>query len=100
MQPHGPLRRHEGMHLRRAPLTAILTAVLVTAVAGVAAAQPAARAASAAQAAPAARPSGAWGRVGPGWVLVQDTTAHPEGGRSGPETLDLISPAGTTYQLA
>ena len=93
------------MHLRRAPLTAILTAVLFTAgtMAGVAAAQPAARAASAAPAAPAvraARASVPWDHVGPGWVLVQDTTAHPEGGRSGPETLDLISPSGTTYQLA
>ncbi|MGH3152223.1 MAG: hypothetical protein ACRDOB_16065, partial [Streptosporangiaceae bacterium] len=78
------------MHLRRAPLTAFLTAVLFTAgtMAGVAAAQPAARAAV------------PWDRVGPGWVLAQDTTAHPEGGRSGPETLDLISPSGTTYQLA
>jgi hypothetical protein len=28
MQPHWPRRRHEGMHLRRASLTAILTAVL------------------------------------------------------------------------
>src|ERR1700722_3314032 len=82
------------MHLRRAPLTAILTAVLFTAMAGVAAPPPAARAA------PAARPSVPWDRVGPGWVLVQDTTAHPEGGRSGPETLDLISPSGTRYQLA
>src|ERR1700733_12997198 len=105
MQPHGVLRRHEGMHLRRAPLTAILTAVLFTAgtMAGVAAAQPAARAASAAPATPAAQAAPAsvpWDRVGPGWVLVQDTTAHPEGGRSGPETLDLISPAGTTDQLA
>ena len=91
------------MHLRRASLTAILTAVLLTAagtMAGVAAAPPAARAAPAAPAAPAARASVPWARVGPGWVLVQDTTAHPEGGRSGPETLDLISPSGTTYQLA
>jgi hypothetical protein len=96
------------MRLRRVPLTAILTAVLFTAgtMAGVTAAQPAARAASTAQAgqagqaAPAARAGVPWDRVGPGWVLVQDTTARPEGGRSGPETLDLISPSGTTYQLA
>jgi hypothetical protein len=90
------------MHLRRAPLTAILTAALFTAgtLAGVAAAPPAARAASAAPATPAARASVPWDRVGSGWVLAQDTTAHPEGGRSGPETLDLISPSGTTYQLA
>ncbi len=91
------------MHLRRASLTAILTAVLLTAgiTAGVAAAaQPAAPAAAAATAAPAARAGVPWDRVGPGWILAQYTTAHPEGGRSGPETLDLISPSGTTYQLA
>jgi hypothetical protein len=40
-----------------------------------------------------------WDRVGPGWILAQYTTAHPEGGASGPETLDLISPSGTRYQL-
>jgi hypothetical protein len=91
------------MHLRRASLTAILTAVLLTAgtVAGVAAAaQPAAPAAAAAPAAPAARAGVPWDRVGPGWILAQYTTAHPEGGASGPETLDLISPSGTRYQLA
>ncbi|MGH3202654.1 MAG: hypothetical protein ACRDP5_11490 [Streptosporangiaceae bacterium] len=86
------------MHLRRAPLTAILTAVLFTAgtTAGLAAAQPA-TAAPAAQTAPAAVP---WHQVGPGWILAQYTTAHPEGGASGPETLDLIGPSGTRYQLA
>jgi hypothetical protein len=91
------------MHLRRASLTAILAAVLLTAgtTAGVAAAaQPAAPAAAAAPAAPAARASVPWDRVGPGWILAQYTTAHPEGGASGPETLDLISPSGTRYQLA
>ena len=91
------------MHLRRASLTAILTAVLLTAgtTAGVAAAaQPAAPAAAAAPAAPAARAGVPWDRVGPGWILAQYTTAHPEGGASGPETLDLISPSGTRYQLA
>src|SRR5260370_19194761 len=81
------------MPLRRASLTAILTAVLLTAgtTASVAATQ------SAASAAPAGVP---WDRVGPGWVLAQYTTAHPEGGRTGPETLNLISPSGTKYQLA
>lgn len=76
------------MHLRRASLTAILTAVLLTAgtTAGVAAS--------------AVRAGVPWDRVGPGWILAQYTTAHPEGGRSGPETLDLISPSGTRYQLA
>ena len=91
------------MHLRPASLTAILTAVLFTAgtTAGVAAAaQPAAPAAAAAPAAPAARTGVPWDRVGPGWILAQYTTAHPEGGASGPETLDLISPSGTRYQLA
>jgi TolB protein len=93
------------MHLRRASLTAILTAVLLTAgtTASVAATQPAASAAPAAvealtaSGAPAGVP---WARVGPGWILAQYTTAHPEGGASGPETLDLISPSGTKYQLA
>jgi hypothetical protein len=89
------------MHLRRVSLSAILTAVLLTAgtTAGVAAAQPAVPAAAAAAAAPAARASVPWDRVGPGWILAQYTTAHPEGGASGPETLDLISPSGTRYQL-
>ena len=87
------------MHLRRAPLTAFLTAALLTAgtaAAGTAAAGTAA-AAQPGTAAPAAVP---WHQVGPGWVLAQYTTAHPEGGPSGPETLDLISPSGTKYQLA
>src|SRR5579872_2419823 len=82
------------MHLRRAPLTAVLTAALLTA--GTAAAGTAAAAAGTA-AAPAAVP---WHQVGPGWVLAQYTSAHPDGGPSGPETLDLISPSGTKYQLA
>jgi hypothetical protein len=91
------------MHLRRASLTAILTAVLLTAgtTAGVAAAaQPPAPAAAAGPAASAARAGVPWDRVGPGWILAQYTAAHPEGGASGPETLYLISPAGTRYQLA
>jgi hypothetical protein len=85
------------MHLRRASLTAILTAVLLTAgtTAGVAAVvQPATPAAS------SARADVPWDRIGPGWILAQYNTAHPEGGRSGPVTLDLVSPSGTRYQLA
>src|SRR5580693_3929276 len=88
------------MHLRRASLTAILTAVLFTAgtTAGVAAAaQPAT---PATPATPAARAAVPWDHVGPGWILAQDTTARPGGGASGPVTLDLISPSGTRYQLA
>jgi len=91
------------MHLRRASLTAILTAVLFTAgtTAGVAAAQSAAPAAAAPAAAASATRAGVpWDRVGPGWILAQDTTARPGGGASGPVTLDLISPSGTRYQLA
>ncbi|MGH3176832.1 MAG: hypothetical protein ACRDPF_23575 [Streptosporangiaceae bacterium] len=41
-----------------------------------------------------------WNRVGPGWVLAQYTTAAPEGGKTGPVTLYLISPGGARYQLA
>src|SRR5580700_6188430 len=87
------------MHLRRASLTAILTAVLFTAgtTAGVAAATQPATPATPASAARAAVP---WDHVGPGWILAQDTTARPGGGASGPVTLDLISPSGTRYQLA
>ena len=36
----------------------------------------------------------------PGWVLAQYTTAAPEGGKTGPVTLYLISPGGARYQLA
>ena len=85
------------MHLRRASLTAILTAVLFTA--GTTASL-AASAAPATPAAPTARAAVPWDRVGPGWVLAQYTTARPAGGGSGPETLYLISPDGTKYQLA
>ena len=84
------------MHLRRAPLTAFLTAALLTA--GTAAAGTAA--AGTAAAAQSARAAVPWHQVGPGWVLAQYTTARPDGGPSGPETLDLISPSGTKYQLA
>src|SRR5215469_7845818 len=87
------------MTLRRTPLAAIATAVLSAALftTGTAAAQPA----STGQPARAAQPAGVpWNRVGAGWVLAQYTTAAPEGGKTGPVTLYLISPAGTRYQLA
>ena len=48
-----------------------------------------------------AQPAGVpWSHVGPGWVLAQYTTAAPEGGKTGPVTLYLISPGGARYQLA
>jgi TolB protein len=85
------------MSLRRTPLAvivaAVLSALLLAAgtMAGVAAAQPAR----------AAQPAGVpWGGVGPGWVLAQYTTATPEGGKTGPVVLYLISPGGARYQLA
>ena len=95
MQPRGPRVRHEGMRLRRVPLTALVTAVvsavLLTTMttAGVAAQSAAA----------SARASVPWNKVGTGWVLAQYVSAAPEGG-SGPAALDLISPGGTRYQLA
>jgi hypothetical protein len=91
------------MRLRRLPLTATVTAalsaVLLTAVlltAGL-------TASAAAQPAPTVqtpRASVPWGHVGAGWVLTQFTSAAPESGKSGPETLYLVSPSGTRYQLA
>jgi hypothetical protein len=89
------------MRLIRARLTAISTAiltVLLTALllaagtlTGVASAQP-------------ARTTGLagvpWSHVGPGWVLAQYTTAVPDGGKTGPATLYLVSPGGAKYQLA
>jgi len=77
-------------------VTAALSAVLLTAAttAGVAAAQPETK-----LAASTGRASVPWHRVGTGWVLTQYTSAAPGGG-SGPETLYLISPGGTRYQLA
>ena len=85
------------MRLIRAHLTAILT-VLLTALllaagtlTGVASAQPAASTTT----------SGVpWRDVGPGWVLAQYTTAVPEGGKTGPATLYLVSPGGARYKLA
>ena len=92
------------MKLRRTPLAAIAAAVLSAGVltaalltAGTATAQPS----SSGQQARAAQPAGVpWSRVGPGWVLAQYTTAAPEGGKSGPVTLYLVSPGGARYQLA
>jgi hypothetical protein len=84
------------MKLWRASLALIVTAVLSAVLlatgtaAGAAAAQPGGG---------TARASVPWGRVGPGWVLAQYTSAAPEGG-SGPAVLYLISPAGTRYPLA
>src|SRR5947209_5684655 len=93
------------MRLRRTPLIAIATAVLsvgaLTATlltTGTAAtAEPATTSHPANVAQPASVP---WSRVGPGWVLAQYTTAAPEGGKTGPVTLYLISPGGARYQLA
>ena len=91
------------MRLRRTPLIAIVAALLSALLlaagttVGVAAAQPA----STAQSARAAQLAGVpWSRVGPGWVLAQYTTAAPEGGKTGPVTLYLISAGGARYQLA
>ena len=89
------------MRLLRAHLTALLTALLTVlllaagtlvpgTLAGVAAAQPATTAAAGVP----------WSHVGPGWVLAQYTTAAPEGGKTGPATLYLISPGGARYPLA
>jgi hypothetical protein len=93
------------MRLRRTPLTAIATAVLsagaLTAALLITGIPAEAQPARISHAASAARPAGVpWNRVGPGWVLAQYTTAAPEGGKTGPVTLYLISPGGTRYQLA
>jgi hypothetical protein len=86
------------MRLRRTPLAAIAAAVLS---AGVLTAALLTAGTAAAQAARAAQPAGVpWSHVGPGWVLAQYTTAAPEGGKTGPVTLYLISPGGARYQLA
>jgi hypothetical protein len=85
------------MRLLRAHLTALLTALLTVVLlaagtlAGVASAQPATSAAAAGV---------PWNHVGTGWVLAQYTTAVPEGGKTGPATLYLISPGGARYKLA
>src|SRR5258705_2836709 len=86
------------MRLRPTPLTAIATAVLS---AGVLTAALLTTGAAVAQPARAAQPAGVpWSHVGPGWVLAQYTTAAPEGGKTGPVELYLISPGGARYQLA
>ena len=99
------------MRLRRTPLTAIATAVLSAGVltaalltTGTAAtAEPANTAEPGGTSHPASigRPAGVpWSHVGPGWVLAQYTTAAPEGGKTGPAALYLVSPGGARYQLA
>jgi|tagenome__1003787_1003787.scaffolds.fasta_scaffold20932988_1 hypothetical protein len=85
------------MRLTRAHLTALLTALLTVlllaagTLAGVASAQPAGD---------TGRAGVPWRHVGAGWVLTQYTTAAPEGGKTGPVALYLISPGGATYKLA
>jgi hypothetical protein len=85
------------MRLLRAHVTAVLTALLTVfllaagALAGVASAQPATSTVAAGV---------PWSHVGPGWLLAQYTTAAPEGGKTGPATLYLISPGGARYKLA
>ena len=90
------------MRLRRTPLTAIATAVLSAGVLTAALLTTGtAVGAAVAQTARAAQPAGVpWSHVGPGWVLAQYTSAAPEGGKTGPAELDLISPGGARYQLA
>ena len=93
------------MRLRRTPLIAIATAVLsagaLTAALLTTGTTADAQPARTSQPASAARLAGVpWNRVGPGWVLAQYTTAAPEGGKTGPVTLYLISPGGARYQLA
>jgi hypothetical protein len=79
-------------------LTALLTVLLLAAgtLTGVASAQPARNQ----LASDTGRASVPWSHVGPGWVLTQYTTAAPEGGKTGPATLYLISPGGAKYKLA
>jgi hypothetical protein len=87
------------MRLRRTPLTAIATAVLSAGV--LTAALLTTGTAATAEPVTSAQPAGVpWSHVGPGWVLAQYTTAAPEGGKTGPATLYLVSPGGAKYQLA
>jgi TolB protein len=90
------------MRLRRTPLTAIATAVLSAGVLTAALLTTGTAAGAAvAQTARAAQPAGVpWSHVGPGWILAQYTSAAPEGGKTGPAELYLISPGGARYQLA
>src|SRR6478609_12044404 len=93
------------MRLRRTPPIAIATAVLsagaltaaLLTTGTVATAEPATTSHAATTAQAAGVP---WSHVGPGWVLAQYTTAAPEGGKTGPVVLYLISPGGARYQLA
>src|SRR6266581_3284050 len=92
------------MRLRRTPLTAIATAVLsagvLTAALLTTGTAATAEPAGTSHPARAAQPAGVlWSHVGPGWVLAQYTTAAPEGGKTGPATLYLVSPGGAKYQL-
>jgi hypothetical protein len=87
------------MRLRRTPLTAIATAVLSAGM--LSAALFTTGTAATAEPVTRAQPTGVpWSHVGPGWVLAQYTTAAPEGGKTGPVTLYLVSPGGARYQLA
>jgi len=87
------------MRLRRTPLTAIATAVLRAGL--LTAALLTTGTAATAEPVTSAQPAGVpWSHVGPGWVLAQYTTAAPEGGKTGPATLYLVSPGGARYQLA
>src|SRR3977135_39127 len=93
------------MRLRRTPPIAIATAVLsagartaaLLATGTAATAEPATTSHAATSAQTAGVP---WSHVGPGWVLAQYTTAAPEGGKTGPATLYLVSPGGAKYKLA
>jgi TolB protein len=87
------------MRLRRTPLTVIATAALSAGV--LTAALLTTGTAATAEPVTRAQPAGVpWSHVGPGWVLAQYTTAAPEGGKTGPATLYLVSPGGAKYQLA
>jgi TolB protein len=93
------------VRLRRTPLIAIATAVLsvgaLTAALLTTGTTADAQPARTFHPAAAARLAGVpWNRVGPGWVLAQYTIAAPEGGKTGPVALYLISPGGARYQLA
>src|SRR6202034_1077011 len=99
------------MKLSRTLLTAMMTAVVGAALVGcgTAATTAVTRTTPAGSGAGSgARPGGAgaqragvpWSEVGAGWVLAQYVSAQPEGGKSGPVTLYLISPDGTRYKVA
>ncbi|HEX5288799.1 MAG TPA: hypothetical protein VFX25_08000 [Streptosporangiaceae bacterium] len=91
------------MRLRRTPLiaTAVLSAGALTAALLTTGIPADAQPARISHPASAARLAGVpWNHVGPGWVLAQYTTAAPEGGKTAPVTLYLISPGGARYQLA